>query len=125
MVLFILKQLEVLVKMNRPDFSELVVIFKRGSLKGVGFQLAKLANFDKIQDQKAVGVWLAKMEDYIHAAKVGRHSTVEVAQSFLKGYASTWWKIVTQEQGTTHSYTWEFFKKHIELEFIPKNYDYI
>ncbi len=30
-----------------------------------------------------------------------------------------------QKEGKNHGYTWEFFKKHIELEFIPKNYDYI
>jgi hypothetical protein len=26
-----------------------------------------------------VDVWLAEMEDYLHAAKVGRHSVVELA----------------------------------------------
>jgi hypothetical protein len=30
-----------------------------------------------------------------------------------------------QEEGKTHGYTWEFFKGHIELEFIPKNSNYI
>jgi hypothetical protein len=29
------------------------------------------------------------------------------------------------EEGKTHGYTWEFFKERIELEFIPKNLDYI
>jgi len=65
------------------------------------------------------------MEDYLHAAKVGRHSAVELAQSYLKGYASTWWRTVRQEEKKTHGYTWEFFKERIELEFIPKNSDYI
>jgi hypothetical protein len=65
------------------------------------------------------------MEDYLHAAKVGRHSTMELAQSYLKGYASTWWRMVRQEEGKTHGYTWEFFKERIESEFIPKNSDYI
>jgi hypothetical protein len=32
---------------------------------------------------------------------------------------------VREEEGKTHGYAWEFFKEHIELEFIPKNYDYI
>jgi hypothetical protein len=32
-----------------------------------------------------VDAWLAEMEDYIHATKVGRHSAVELAQSYLKG----------------------------------------
>jgi hypothetical protein len=32
---------------------------------------------------------------------------------------------VRQKEGKTHGYIWEFFKKCIELEFIPKNYDYI
>jgi hypothetical protein len=50
---------------------------------------------------------------------------VELAQSYLKGYASTWWRIVRQEEGKTHGYKWEFFKERIELEFIPKNSDYI
>ncbi len=70
-------------------------------------------------------VWLAKMKDYLHAAKVGRHLAVELAQSYLKGYASTWWRTVRQEEGKTHGYTWEFFKERIELEFIPKNSNYI
>jgi hypothetical protein len=65
------------------------------------------------------------MEDYLHAAKVGRHLAVELAQSYLKGYASTWWRTVRQEEGKTHGYTWEFFKERIKLEFIPKNFDYI
>jgi len=34
--------------MNRPDFSELVVALKGGTSKGVGFQHAKLGNFDGI-----------------------------------------------------------------------------
>jgi hypothetical protein len=65
------------------------------------------------------------MEDYFHATKVGQHSAVELAQSYLKGYASTWWRTVRQEEGKTHGYTWEFFKKRSELEFITKNSNYI
>jgi len=117
--------LEILLKINRPDFSELVATFKKGSLKGVGFQPTKPENFDGVQDRKVVDAWLVEMEDYLHAAKVGRHSSVELAQSYLKGYASTWWRMVRQEEGKTHGYTWEFFKERIESEFIPKNYDYI
>jgi hypothetical protein len=49
-VLFTQEQLEVLLKMNRPDFSELVVAFKRGSSKNAGFQPAKLGNFDGAHD---------------------------------------------------------------------------
>jgi hypothetical protein len=123
-VLFTLEQLEVLLKMNRPDFSELVMTFK-GSSKSAGFQLAKPGNFDGVCDQKVIDAWLAKMENYIHAAKVGRHSTMELAQSHLKGYASTWWRIVKQEERKNRGYTWEFFKEHIKSEFIPKHSDYI
>jgi hypothetical protein len=50
---------------------------------------------------------------------------VELAQSYLKGYASTWWRIMKQEEGKTHGYTWEFLNKRIELEFIPKTSNYI
>jgi hypothetical protein len=111
--------------MNRIDFTELVVALKGGSSKSVGFKPAKLGNFDGIQDWKVVDVWLAKMEDYFHAAKVGRHLAVELARSYLKGYAFTWSRTVRQEEGKNHGYTWEFFKERIELEFIPKNFDYI
>jgi len=72
-----------------------------------------------------VDVWLAVMEDYIHAAKVSRHFAVEFAQSYLKGYAATWWRTVRQDEGKNHGYTWEFFKHCIEAEFIPRNSDYI
>jgi hypothetical protein len=65
------------------------------------------------------------MDDYLHVAKVGRHSAVELAQSYLKGYAATWWRTVRQEEGKSHGYTWEFFKDRIEAEFIPRNSDYI
>jgi hypothetical protein len=65
------------------------------------------------------------MEDYFHATKVGRHLAMELAQSYLKGYASTWWRTMRQEEGKTHGYTWEIFKECIESEFIPKNSDYI
>jgi hypothetical protein len=50
---------------------------------------------------------------------------MEVTQSYLKGYASTYERTMREEEGNTHGYTWEFFKEHIELEFIPKNFDYI
>jgi hypothetical protein len=89
-VLFTPEQLEAFFKMNRLDFGELVATLKGGSLKNAGFQLAKLGNFDGARDRKVVDVWLAEMEDYLHAAKVGRHSAVELAQSYLKGYATTW-----------------------------------
>jgi hypothetical protein len=124
-VLFTPEQLEVLLKMNRPNFTKLVVALKGGSSKGVGFKPAKPGTFDGARDRKVVDAWLAEMEDYFHAAKVGWHSAVELAQSYLKGYASTWWRMVKQEKGKTHGYTWEFFKERIELEFIPKNSDYI
>jgi hypothetical protein len=84
--------LEVLLKMNRLDFSELVVTLKRGSSKNAGYQPTKLGNFDGAHDRKVVDAWLAKMEDYIHATKVGRHSAMELAQSYLKGYVATWWR---------------------------------
>jgi hypothetical protein len=42
------EQLEVLFKMNRLDFNELVTALKGGSSKGVGFQLAKPRNFDGV-----------------------------------------------------------------------------
>jgi hypothetical protein len=45
------------------------------------------------------------MEDYLHAAKVGQHSTLELAQSYLKGYAATWWRTLKQEEGKNHGYT--------------------
>jgi hypothetical protein len=124
-MLFTPEQLEVLLKMNRPDYNELVAAFKGGSSKSVGFKPARPGNFDGARDRKVVDAWLAEMEDYFHAAKVGRHSAVELTQSYLKGYASTWWRTVRQEERKTHGYTWEFFKERIELEFIPKNSDYI
>ncbi len=55
----------------------------------------------------------------------GQQFVVEFAHSNLKGYASTWWRTMRQEEGKTHDYTWKFFKEHIELEFIPKNSDYL
>jgi hypothetical protein len=66
-VLFTPKQLEVLFKMNRLNFNELVAALKGGSSKGVEFKPAKPENFDGAQDRKVVDVWLVKMEDYLHA----------------------------------------------------------
>jgi len=80
--------LEVFLKMNRYDFGELVAALKMGTSKGEKFQPAKPGNFDGVHDRKVVDVWLAKMDDYLHAAKVGRHSAMELAQSYLKGYVS-------------------------------------
>jgi len=59
-----------------------------------------------------VDVWFAKMEDYLHATKVGQHSSMELAQSYLKGYASTWWRMVRQEEGKTHGYTKNTFSQN-------------
>jgi hypothetical protein len=78
-VLFTQEQLEVLFKMGRPDFRELVVALKTGAAKGERFQLAKPGNFDGARDRKVVNAWLAEMDDYINAAKVGRHFAVELA----------------------------------------------
>jgi len=111
--------------MNRLDFGELVAALKTGTSKGERFQLAKPGNFDGVHDRKVVDVWLAEMDDYLHAAKVGRHFAVELAQSYLKGYVATWWRTVRQEKGKNHGYTWEFFKERLELEFVPRNSDYI
>jgi hypothetical protein len=124
-VLFTQEQLEVLLKMGRSDFGELVVALKTGAAKGERFQSAKPRNFDGAHDRKVVDAWLAEMDDYIHAAKVGRNFAVELAQSYLKGYAATWWRTVRQDEGKNHGYTWEFFKDHIEADFIPRNFDYI
>jgi hypothetical protein len=110
--------------MNRPDFGELVAALKAGTSKGERFQPAKPGNFDGACDRKVVDAWLAEVDDYIHAAKVGRHSAVEFAQSYLKGYAATWWRTMRQE-GKNHGYTWEFFKECLESEFVPRNSDYI
>ncbi len=117
--------MEVLLKMNRPDFSELVATLKGGASKDAKFQLAKPGNFDGACDRKVMDAWLVKMEDYLHAAKVERHSAVELAQSYLKGYAATWWRIVRQEEGKNHGYTWKFFKERVKTEFVPRNSDYI
>jgi hypothetical protein len=118
-------QLEVLLKMGRPDFGELVAALKSGAAKGERFQPAKPGNFDGTRDRKVVDAWLAEMDDYLHAAKVGRNSAVEFAQSYLKSYAATGWRTVRQEEGKNHGYTWEFFKERLESEFVPRNSDYI
>jgi hypothetical protein len=124
-VLFTPEQLEVLLKIRRPDFGELVAALKTRASKGERFQPAKPGNFDGARDRKVVDAWLTEMDDYLHATKVGRHSAVELAQSYLKGYAATWWRTVRQEEGKSHGYMWEFFKDRIEAEFIPRNSDYI
>jgi hypothetical protein len=92
--------------MNRPNFSELVTTLKGGSSKNLRFQPAKPGNFDVVHGPKVMDSWFAKMKDYLHVAKVGRHSSVELAQSYLKGYASTWWRTVRQEEWKNHGYTW-------------------
>jgi hypothetical protein len=76
--------------MGRPDFGELVAALKTGAAKGERFQPAKPGNFDGARDRKVVDAWLAEMDDYLRAAKVGRNFAVELAQSYLKGYAATW-----------------------------------
>ncbi len=111
--------------MNRPDFGELMAALKTGTSKGERFQSAKPGNFDGVHDQKVVDAWLVEMDDYLHATKVGQHSTVELTQSYLKGYAATWWKTVRQKEGKNHGYIWEFFKERLESEFVPRNSDYI
>jgi hypothetical protein len=84
--------------MNKLDFSELVAALKGGASKDARFKPAKPGNFDGARDRKLVDAWLAEMEDYLHATKVGRHSTVELAKSYLKGYAATWWRTMKQEE---------------------------
>ncbi|CAM6014572.1 unnamed protein product [Sphagnum balticum] len=50
LVLFTQEQLEVLLKMNRPDFGELVAALKSGTSKNERFQPAKLGNFNGARD---------------------------------------------------------------------------
>jgi len=95
--------------MNRPDFGELVAALKMGTSKGKRFQLAKPRNFDGVRDRKVVDAWLVEMDDYLHATKVGRHSALELTQSYLKGYVATWWRTVRQKEGKNHGYISEFF----------------
>jgi hypothetical protein len=57
----------------------LVEALKGRSSKSVGFKPTKLENFDGVQDRKVVDVWLVKMEDHLHAVKVGRHFVMELA----------------------------------------------
>jgi len=45
-ILFTKEQLEVVLKMNKPNFSELVVALKGGSSKDAWFQPAKPRNFN-------------------------------------------------------------------------------
>jgi hypothetical protein len=53
-VLFTQEQLEVLLKMGRPDFGELVAALKTGASKVERFQPAKPRNFDGVRDRKVV-----------------------------------------------------------------------
>ncbi len=53
-VLFTQEQLEVLLKMGRSDFGELVAALKTGAAKGERFQPAKPGNFDGARDRKVV-----------------------------------------------------------------------
>jgi hypothetical protein len=46
-ITFMPPRLEVLLKMNRPDFNELVVALKGGSSKGVEFKPFRPENFDR------------------------------------------------------------------------------
>jgi hypothetical protein len=62
--------LEILLKMNRPNFSELVASLKGGTSKDARFQPAKPGNFDGARDRKVVDAWFVEMEDYLHAAMV-------------------------------------------------------
>jgi len=124
-ILFTQEQLEILFKMNRLDFSELVAALKGGASKDARFQPTKPENFDGARNRKVVDAWLVEMEDYLHAAKVGRHSAVELAQFYLKGYAATWWRTMRQEEGKNHGYTWEFSKERVKTKFVPRNSDYI
>jgi hypothetical protein len=57
--------------MNRPNFTELVAALKGETSKGLGFKPVKPRNSNEIQDWKVLDVWLAKMEDYFHVAKLG------------------------------------------------------
>jgi hypothetical protein len=87
-ILFTPEQLEVLLKMNRLDLSELVAAFL--VIQKCGIPTGQTREFRWCPRPKVVDAWFAEMEDYIHATKVGQHSIVELTQSYLKGYVVTW-----------------------------------
>jgi len=60
-VLFTQEQLEILFKINRLDFSDLVAALKGGASKDARFQPTKPGNFDGACDRKVVDAWLAEM----------------------------------------------------------------
>jgi hypothetical protein len=60
--------LEVLFKISRPNFGELVAALKTGTSKSKRFQPTKPGNLDGAHDRKVVDAWLAEMDDYIHVA---------------------------------------------------------
>jgi len=68
-----------------------------------------------------VDAWLVKMEDYLHATKIGRHSAMKIAQSYLKGYASTWWRPMRQKEGKTHGYNGNFSRNALSWNSFQKN----
>jgi hypothetical protein len=51
-----LQHLEVLLKMNKPNFIKLAEAFKRRSSKSVGFKPVRPRNFDGVQNWKVVDV---------------------------------------------------------------------
>jgi hypothetical protein len=46
-------------------------------------------------------------------------------QSYLKSYASTWWKKVKPKNARNNGYSWKKFNDRIKLQFIPKKSNYI
>jgi len=57
--------------MNSIHFTKLVKALKGRSSKNVGIKPTKPMNFDGVQNQKDMDVWLVEMEDHLHVAKVG------------------------------------------------------
>jgi hypothetical protein len=60
-VVFTQEQLEVLLKMNRPDFNELVATLKGGASKDARFQPAQPGNFDGSRNRR---LWMFGLQKW-------------------------------------------------------------
>jgi uncharacterized alpha-E superfamily protein len=91
---FIFQTNNLLDEFQLVEFQQVGNIFKGVSSRSTRFTPTKCRSFNGVHDCKVVNALHSNMEDYIHIMKVNSNPMVELVRSYLKGYASTWWRNV-------------------------------
>lgn len=106
-----------------PEWQEMMKLLLSNSTKAkFKVKPKEPETFEGTRNRKALNTWLLELEQYFRAAKLSDKDRVEVASTYLRGYAQQWWQKCLQDQGPEEEpLTWHEFKELLKRNFVPLN----